>query len=109
MADEQTQESYNQGYNEGFSNLQLSDLEEKHGILRDRLLLIGKNLVETKEDTGSKILEIKKDLEAMKHDIERIKSFIDSVSSQIGKLAKKEDLEILARQLKMFRPFAKNT
>ena len=106
MADGQTQD-YDQGYNESFSNLQLNDLEEKQNILRERLLLIGKNLVETKEESVEKILDIKKDLELMKHDIERMKSFVDSISSQMGKFAKKEDLEILARQLKMFRPFAK--
>lgn len=104
MANEEVQ-NYGQAYGDSFSTLQLSDLEEKHNILKDRILLIGKNLVEVKDKTNEKILEIKKDLEVMKHEIERIKSFIDSVSSQLGRLAKKEDLEILAKQLRMFRPF----
>ena len=43
----------------------------------------------------------------MSSSVDSMKSFVDSISSQMGKFAKEEDLEILARQLKMFRPFAK--
>jgi hypothetical protein len=105
MAEEREQ-GYDTSYGESFSSLQLSDLEEKHSILKERLLLIGKNLIETKEQSNARILEMRKEMDDMKHDIERIKSFVESISSQMGKFAKKEDLEILARQLKMFRPFA---
>ena len=36
--------------------------------------------------------------------VERIKSFIEIVSSELGKFAKKDDLEILKKQAKMFQP-----
>ena len=36
--------------------------------------------------------------------VERIKSFIESFSSEINGFAKKEDLEILTKQAKMFQP-----
>jgi len=83
----------------------MKDIEEKQNILRERLLLIGKNLVDIKENTSDKILGIKKELELMKNEIERIKSFLDSISYQMGKFAKKEDVEILAKQMRMFQPF----
>jgi len=53
-----------QGGYDSLNNQQLRDLEEKQRILKDRLLLIGKNLIETKEQTNSKILEIKKSLKS---------------------------------------------
>ena len=43
-------------------NLKVKDIEEKQNIMRDRLLLIGQNLIETKEENSEKILEIKKKL-----------------------------------------------
>ena len=92
----------NQG---GFSgNFRLKDLEEKQNVLRDRLLLVGQNLVDSRDEHSEKILGLRKELEGLKQDIERIKSFIEIISSELGKCAKKDDLEILKKQAKMFQP-----
>ena len=44
---------------QGFSDasIRTRDLEEKQRILKDRILLIGQNLIETKEETQEKIAE----------------------------------------------------
>jgi len=103
MGDEQEQQG---NYYELFSNasVRIRDLEEKQNILKDRLLLIGKNFLETKEETNEKITEVKKDIYSIKQDVERIKSFLESVSDELPKFAKKEDLDILSKQAKMFQP-----
>ncbi len=80
------------------------DLEEKQRVLKDRLLLIGQNLIETKEKTTQQILDLKKDVENIKQTMERLSSFLETISNEFSKFAKKEDLEILARQAKMFQP-----
>jgi hypothetical protein len=85
-------------------NSKIRDIEEKQKILRDRLLLIGQNLVEIKEGTNQKMLEIRKDVELMKQAIERLSSFLETVSGEFSKFAKKEDLDILIKQAKMFQP-----
>ena len=87
-------------------NFRLKDVEEKQNILKDRLLLIGQNLIETKEETSEKILGLRKDMEKMKNDVEKIKSFLDLVSSEMGKFARKDDLEILKKQARMFQPLS---
>ncbi len=88
----------------GGVNLKLKDLEEKQNILKDRLLLIGQNLIDTKENTSEKILEIKKDIEEIKETLGRTKAFLEAASIEFSKFAKKEDLEILTKQAKMFQP-----
>jgi hypothetical protein len=85
-------------------NIRIRDLEERQRILKDRLLLIGQNLIETKEKTSQSILEIKKDLEIIKQSMERMTSFLETASSEFSKFARKEDLEILSKQAKMFQP-----
>ena len=103
MVDGQEQQG---NYYELFSNasVRIRDLEEKQSILKSRLLLIGKNFLDTKEETNENIIEIKKDVERIKQDVERIKSFLESISNEITKFAKKEDLDILSKQAKMFQP-----
>ncbi|MEK6823723.1 MAG: hypothetical protein AABY06_01690 [Nanoarchaeota archaeon] len=94
-------------YQEQFSedsNLKIRDLEEKQRILKDRVLLIGQNLIDTKEKTAETILEIKKDLEEIKDSVEKMRRFIESISSEFPKFARKDDLNILIKQAKMFQP-----
>tara|TARA_Y100000310_G_C20662310_1_gene805440 strand:- start:745 stop:1068 length:324 start_codon:yes stop_codon:yes gene_type:complete len=107
MADEQKEGNYYEQAYDSNSNLRLRDLEEKQNIMKERLLLIGKNLVDVKETSSEKMINVKRDIEIMKTDIERIKSFLEAISLQMEKFAKKKDMEILAKQMKMFRPFAK--
>lgn len=82
----------------------IRDLEERYKILRDRTLLIGQNLIEMKESSDKKTLEIKKDLEIIKNNVEKLTSFIETASEEMSKFARKEDVEILAKQAKMFQP-----
>lgn len=86
------------------ANSKLKDLEEKQKILKERLLLIGQNLIEAKEKNIQNILEIKKEIEILKNSVERMVSFLETASAEFSKFAKKEDLEILSKQAKMFQP-----
>jgi len=100
--------SEDEGENQYFTetSTKVRDLEEKQRIIKDRILLIGQNLIEMKEDVHIAFLDIKKDIEIMKRDIERLKSFFETASGEFSKFAKKEELEILSRQAKMFQPLA---
>lgn len=82
----------------------IRDLEDKQRIIKDRVLLIGQNLIEMKEEVHSTFLGIKKEIEILKRDTERLKSFFESASSEFSKFARKEELEILSKQAKMFQP-----
>lgn len=91
-----------QGY--GDINTKIRDLEEKQRIIKDRLLLIGQNLIELKEKNDETILELKKQIEILTQDMQKTKSFLETASGEFSKFAKKEDLEILSRQAKIFQP-----
>lgn len=85
-------------------NARIRNLEEKQRTLKDRLLLIGQNLIEIRKENNQNTLEIKKDIETTKQNMERVRSFLETASSEFTKFAKKEDLEILSKQAKMFQP-----
>jgi len=82
----------------------IKDLEEKQRILKERLFLIGQNLVDIREKTTREILELKKEIEKIKETMERVKDFLEIASGEFQKFARKEDLEILSKQAKMFQP-----
>ena len=84
--------------------IKLRELEEKEKLLKDRVVLIGNNLIETKEESTKKILELKKDVEIIKDNLERIRKFLETIAEEFSKFASKEDVEILAKQARMFNP-----
>jgi hypothetical protein len=86
------------------ANIRIRDLEEKQRALKNQLLLVGKNLIEVREKNNQEILEVKKELEVMKQGVNRLVSFIETASAEFSKFARKEDLEILAKQARMFQP-----
>lgn len=86
------------------TSMRFRDMEEKQKMLRERILLIGQNLIETKEKTSSDILEIKKEIEEIKRNMERLIGFLETASSEFSNFARKEDLELLTKQAKMFQP-----
>ena len=75
------------------SNIKIRDLEEKQRILKDRILLIGQNLI-----------EVKKELEETKQILKKVNRFVENISAEFSKFARKDDLEILKKQAKMFQP-----
>lgn len=103
MADKNQNADYS---NQVFSDLsaKMSDLEERQNVMRDRLLLIGQNLIETKDKMNSDVTELKKNMEIMKRNMEKMLSFLEDASEEFPKFAKKEDLDILTKQAKMFQP-----
>jgi len=97
-------DSNEEGYYIQNVNSSLRDLEEKQRILKDRLVLIGQNLIEIKEKTEEDLILLKKSLEEIKQNVNRLKDFIETISGEFSKFAKKEDIEILRKQAKMFQP-----
>ena len=86
-------------------NIKLRDLEEKHRLLKERTLLIGQNLVESKEGMNKELVQLRIEVEEMKQNMEKIKSSLLRFLEEIDKRARKSELDILTKQMKMFQPF----
>ena len=82
----------------------LNEIEEKQRLLKDRILLVGENLISTKEDYSKQEFEIKRQLKQISSDISALKQLMSRVINELSNLAKKSELEILERQVKIFQP-----
>lgn len=82
----------------------LNEVEEKQRLVRDRALLIGENLVSTKETFEEKIFELKKQINNINEEIKSIKQILHRIVNEITNFARKTELEILESQYKMFQP-----
>ena len=85
-------------------SMRVRDLEERQKLLKDRVLLLGENLVSLRGEVLQELSSAKKDIERIKDDIERLKDIIKRISEEIDGKARREDLAILQNQAKMFEP-----
>jgi len=84
--------------------IRMNELEEKQRLLKDRVLLIGNNLISSREDSEKEFLEIKKQLKIFESEIKSIKQLDERIINEIGNFARKSELEMIKRQFKIFDP-----
>ncbi len=82
----------------------LNEIQEKQRLLRDRILLIGENLISTKEDYEKEFIEIKNNQKEIEQELKQIKQQNQKIIFTLQNLAKKSEVEILKNQFKMFEP-----
>ena len=87
----------------------LNETEEKQRLIKDRILLIGENLISTKEDSLKQDSEIKKQVKQINFEIDSLKQLITRIINEMSNFARKIELEILERQMKMFQPLEPTT
>lgn len=84
--------------------IKVRDLEERQRLMRDKVSLIGKNFIELKEEIEKEANNIKVDVSQLKSEINKLKSLITRVTEELENKAKRSELELIAKQLKMFQP-----
>ena len=85
-------------------NVKLRDIEEKQNLIKDRVLLIGENLISEKEENSKEILELKTKNFHIEEDIKKIKLAIERVLEDSDNFVRKTEFQILQRQFEMFQP-----
>lgn len=85
-------------------NTKLREIEEKQKLIKDRVLLIGENLVAIREDTIKEISELKNKSRNIEQEIKKIKNTISRLIELNNDFARKSELEIIKNQIKMFSP-----
>ena len=82
----------------------INEIEEKQRLIKDRVLLIGENLISTKEEFEKQDSEFKKKLKEIESEIKTIKQTTRRIIDEISNYARKNEIEILNKQMKMFQP-----
>ena len=82
----------------------LNEIEEKQRLIKDRILLIGENLISTKEEIEKENSEFKKQLRQTEFELKTIKQLVKRIVNELQNFARKSEIGILERQFKMFDP-----
>lgn len=82
----------------------LNEIEEKQRLIKDRILLVGENLISTKEEIEKQDSENKIKISQIDFEIKTIKQLLKRIINEIQNFTRKSEVEILERQIRMFEP-----
>lgn len=85
-------------------NTRLRDLDERNKLIRERVLLLGKNLISSRSDMEEEIKEIKTDNQKIKQELARLSKTTSALLTEFNKFVKREELAVIERMLKDFQP-----
>lgn len=100
--EEQTQDSGQDFYSD--IAIRLRDLEEKQAMIKDRVLLMGENLISDKEETEKEIGGLKIRLLELDSEIKKLRMAIERIIDGFNNVVRKNEFEILKSQFEMFQP-----
>jgi len=85
-------------------NLKVRDLEERQRLVKDKLNLLSKNFIDLKETLEKDVIDLRISTENMHDEIIKIKDIISRITEELDNKAKRSELELVAKQLKIMKP-----
>jgi hypothetical protein len=82
----------------------LKDLEEKNSSLKERMLLLGDNLIKSKKEMQKEIQEIKLEHKDIKEELRKLQIISKEIIGELEKFVKKDEMILLEKMLKDFQP-----
>jgi len=85
-------------------NTRLRDLDERNRLIRERVLLLGKNVISSRQELDEGMAEIKKENQEIKRSLEKLEHTSKLLITEVNKFVKREELGVTERMLKDFQP-----
>ncbi len=85
-------------------NTKIVDLEGRYELLKERMLVSNESFIKTRDNLSKDIRVIKDDIREIRSEIDRIKEMVQHVISDTAGFARREELRILERYMKLWEP-----
>ena len=85
-------------------NTKIVDIEGRYELLKERMLVSNESFIKTRDNLNKDIRIIKDDIREIKNEIDKIKEMVQHVIGETAGFARKEELRILERYMKLWEP-----
>jgi hypothetical protein len=82
----------------------IRDLEERHNLLKEKVLLLGQSFLKGGDRMSKEMALVKSDIRDLKTEVERIKDGIQHIIGETSDFARKEELSVLEKYMKIWEP-----
>lgn len=88
----------------GDFNTRLREIDERNKLVRERVLLLGKGLLSSKDTLEASLGELKRENLEIKRELEKVKKTTNLLLTEFNKFVKRDEMTLLERMLKDFQP-----
>ena len=82
----------------------MNDLEEQNRIIKERLVVISQTLLKQNDKLNKEISALKEGMRELRDEIDRLKEAMEHIVSESSEFARREEIKVLERYVKMFEP-----
>jgi archaellum component FlaC len=82
----------------------MKSLEERHEMLKERVLLISQSFLRTEERTSKELALMREEFREARMDLDRIKENVQTVIRDSADFARREELGVLEKYMKLWEP-----
>jgi hypothetical protein len=82
----------------------MRELEERTSSIKERVLLINSNMIDSKEEIEQRVLAIEKQNANLTADLKKINSTIQNILAETNNFVRKDEIILVERMLKDFQP-----
>jgi hypothetical protein len=85
-------------------NTRLRDIEEKNKVSKDRIMLLGQNLISSREELIKELNILKKEQNNIRKELDKLKGLIENILSETDNFVRRDEILMIERMLKDFQP-----
>jgi len=82
----------------------MREIEERTNSIKERMLIINSNLIDSKEELEQRVLAIEKQNAILTSEIKKINSTVQNILSETNNFVRKDEIILVERMLKDFQP-----
>ena len=82
----------------------VNDVEEKTRLIKERLLTLGQTILKQNSRLNKEVVILKEDVRNIKNEIDRIKDKVDHIVAENADFARRDELKVFERYIKIFEP-----
>jgi len=82
----------------------MRELEERTSSIKERVLLINSNMIDSKEEMEQRILAIEKQNANLASDLKKVNSTVQNILAETNNFVRKDEIILVERMLKDFQP-----
>ncbi len=85
-------------------SIRVNDIEERTTQIKERLLTLSQTILKQSEKLNKEMVVMKEDMRNVHNEIDRLKETVEHIVRESSEFARKEEIKVLERYVKMFEP-----
>ncbi len=85
-------------------NTKVRDMEERHNLLKEKLLVASQSFLKQEEKNGKEMMVMKEEMRDMRMELDRLREMMQHLIRDTSEFARREDLAVFEKYMQIWDP-----